>query len=187
MMNAATLRRWAIVSSALVPLTAQAQEAPPPAAAEAQAAGDIIVTAQRREQRLQDVPVAVTAFSADQLKSNNVESVQDIATRTPGLSIGQVDPINQNFAMRGIGSASGISQNAGGDASVVVFVDGVYAGRGGIPDLDALDLERVEVLRGPQGTLFGKNAIGGLVQFISRRPSADPAFHIEGGYGNYNR
>ena len=117
MMNAATLRRWAIVSSALVPLTAQAQEAPPPAAAEAQAAGDIIVTAQRREQRLQDVPVAVTAFSADQLKSNNVESVQDIATRTPGLSIGQVDPINQNFAMRGIGSASGISQNAGGDAN----------------------------------------------------------------------
>jgi len=187
MMNAATLRRWAIVSSALAPLTAQAQEAPPAAPAEAQAAGDIIVTAQRREQRLQDVPVAVTAFGADQLKSNNIESVQDIATRTPGLSIGQVDPINQNFSMRGIGSASGISQNAGGDASVVVFVDGVYAGRGGIPDLDSLDLERVEVLRGPQGTLFGKNAIGGLVQFVSRRPSADPSFHIEGGYGNYNR
>ncbi|MCW6537772.1 TonB-dependent receptor [Sphingomonas lycopersici] len=189
MMNAATLRRWAIVSSALAPLTAQAQEAPPaaPAEAQAQAAGDIIVTAQRREQRLQDVPVAVTAFGADQLKSNNIESVQDIATRTPGLSIGQVDPINQNFSMRGIGSASGISQNAGGDASVVVFVDGVYAGRGGIPDLDSLDLERVEVLRGPQGTLFGKNAIGGLVQFVSRRPSADPSFHIEGGYGNYNR
>src|SRR3546814_8146745 len=109
-----------------------------------------------------------SAFGADQLRESSIETVQDIATRTPGLAITAVDPINTNFAMRGIGSAPGISQNAGGDPSVVVFVDGVYAGRGGTPDLDVLDLERVEVLRGPQGTLFGKNAIGGLVQFVSR-------------------
>ncbi|WP_298670545.1 TonB-dependent receptor [uncultured Sphingomonas sp.] len=181
-----------ILPAMLLPAIAVAQTATtgdiaaPDTAAEA-ASGDIIVTAQRREQKLQDVPVAVTAFGADQLKGNNVESMQDIATRTPGLSVSQVDPINQNFAMRGIGTAAGISQNAGGDPSVVVFVDGVYAGRGGTPDIDSLDLERVEVLRGPQGTLFGKNAIGGLVQFISRKPSADPSFHIEGTYGNYNR
>src|SRR3546814_18041975 len=105
-----------------------------------------------------------SAFGADQLRESSIETVQDIATRTPGLAITAVDPINTNFAMRGIGSAPGISQNAGGDPSVVVFIDGVYAGRGGTPDLDALDLERVEVLRGPQGTLFGTNAIGGLVQ-----------------------
>src|SRR5690606_9288111 len=67
------------------------------------------------------------------------------------------------------------------------FVDGVYAGRGGTPDLDALDLERIEVLRGPQGTLFGKNAIGGLIQFVSRKPSDDPYFTFEGTIGNYNK
>ncbi|WP_417590551.1 TonB-dependent receptor [Parasphingorhabdus sp.] len=149
--------------------------------------GEIIVTAQRQEQKLQDVPVSVTAFSTEQLRQGNIETVQDIAVRTPGLSVSAVDPINTNFAMRGIGSAPGISQNAGGDPSVVVFVDGVYAGRGGTPDLDALDLERVEVLRGPQGTLFGKNAIGGLVQFISRKPSDDPSFAFEGTVGNYSK
>lgn len=149
--------------------------------------GDIIVTAQRQEQMLQDVPVSVTAFSSEQLRERNIETVQDIAIRTPGLSVSAVDPINTNFAMRGIGSAPGISQNAGGDPSVVVFVDGVYAGRGGTPDLDALDLERIEVLRGPQGTLFGKNAIGGLIQFVSRKPSDDPYFTFEGTIGNYNK
>lgn len=163
-----------------------------PAAAAAQDAtddtsGDIIVTAQRQEQRLQDVPVSVTAFGAEQLRDNSIETVQDIAIRTPGLAVSAVDPINTNFAMRGIGSAPGISQNAGGDPSVVVFIDGVYAGRGGTPDLDALDLERVEVLRGPQGTLFGKNAIGGLVQFISRKPTDEESFFFEGTYGNYDR
>ena len=67
------------------------------------------------------------------LERQSVESLQDIALRTPGFSAGAVDPIQSNFAIRGIGSAFGISQNAGGDASVVVFVDGVYAGRGGTP------------------------------------------------------
>jgi iron complex outermembrane recepter protein len=148
---------------------------------------ELIVTAQRVEESLQEVPVAVTAFSAAALERSNVETLADIANRTPGFSMGQVDPIQQNFAIRGIGSAQGISQNAGGDPSVVVFVDGIYAGRGGTPDLDALDLERVEVLRGPQGTLFGKNTVGGLVQFVSRRPSAETGLRIQGQIGNYER
>lgn len=148
---------------------------------------EIIVTAQRVEENLQDAPVAVTAFSAAALERSNVETLDDVAIRTPGFSMGKVDPIQQNFAIRGIGSAQGISQNAGGDPSVVVFVDGVYAGRGGTPDLDALDLERVEVLRGPQGTLFGKNTIGGLVQFVTRKPGKDPALRIQGQLGNYDR
>lgn len=147
----------------------------------------VVVTAQRREQSLQDVPVAVSAFSADQLKNNNVETIQDLALRTPGLTVGAADPIQNNFSLRGIGTANGISQNAGGDGSVVVFVDGVYAGRGGTMDLDVLDLERVEVLRGPQGTLFGKNAIGGLIQFVSRKPSDERSFYIEGTAGNYDK
>src|SRR3546814_12037465 len=79
---------------------------------------DSIVTAQRQEQRLQDVPVSVTAFGAEQLRDNSIETVQDIALRTPGLAVSAVDPVNTNFAMRGIGSAPGISQHAGGDPSV---------------------------------------------------------------------
>lgn len=148
---------------------------------------ELIVTAQRVEENLQEVPVAVTAFSAAALERSNIETLSDIALRTPGFSMGQVDPIQQNFAIRGIGSAQGISQNAGGDPSVVVFVDGVYAGRGGTPDLDALDLERVEVLRGPQGTLFGKNTVGGLVQFVTRKPQAETSLRIQGQLGNYDR
>ena len=95
--------------------------------------GDIIVTAQRQEQKLQDVPVSVTAFSSDQLRASNIETLADIATRTPGLSASAVDPINTNFAMRGIGSPPGISQNAGGDPSGGGFGDGVYGRRGATP------------------------------------------------------
>ncbi|MFB2351163.1 TonB-dependent receptor plug domain-containing protein, partial [Priestia megaterium] len=83
--------------------------------------------------------------------------------------------------------AFGISQNAGGDPSVVVFVDGLYAGKGGVPDIDSLDLERVEVLRGPQGTLFGKNAVGGLVQFVSRKPQNETSLKLKAQVGNYDR
>ena len=148
---------------------------------------EVIVTAQRVRENVQQVPVAVTAFGAERLKEGNVESLIDLAQRTPGFTATAVDPIQTNFAIRGIGSAQGISQNAGGDPSVVVFVDGVYAGRGGTPDIDVLNLERIEVLRGPQGTLFGKNAVGGLVQFVSKRPSADNSLMLEGTYGNYDR
>ncbi|MET0271447.1 MAG: TonB-dependent receptor [Phenylobacterium sp.] len=148
---------------------------------------ELIVTAQRIEENLQEVPIAVTAFSAAALERSNIETVLDIANRTPGFSAGAVDPIQSNFAIRGIGSAFGISQNAGGDASVVTFVDGVYAGRGGTPDIDALNLERIEVLRGPQGTLFGKNTVGGLIQYVTRKPSADTSLRIEGSLGNYER
>lgn len=148
---------------------------------------ELVVTAQRVEENIQQVPVAVSAYPTAALRRQSIETLQDIAARTPGFTVGAVDPIQTNLAIRGIGSPFGISQNAGGDPSVVVFVDGVYAGRGGTPDLDALDLERVEVLRGPQGVLFGKNTAGGLVQFISRKPSAEPSLRIEGRYGNHDR
>ncbi len=173
---------WLALSAAQLAASSAAAADKPPAEV-----SELIVTAQRVEENIQKVPIAVTAFSGAALERQAIESLQDIALRTPGFSAGAVDPIQSNFAIRGIGSAFGISQNAGGDASVVVFVDGVYAGRGGTPDIDALSLERVEVLRGPQGTLFGKNAVGGLIQYVSRKPSADPSLRIEGGYGNYSR
>ncbi|RIA44689.1 iron complex outermembrane receptor protein, partial [Hephaestia caeni] len=179
------------IALALAPATALAQTQPAEQAS-AQPGGndglmDIVVTAQRVSENLQKVPVAVTTFDSEQLKQSSIETIADIAVRTPGFTAGQSNPVEPNFALRGIGSPQGISQNAAGDPSVVVFIDGIYAGRGGTPDLDALDLERVEVLRGPQGTLFGKNAIGGLINFVLRKPGPETRVHAEMTVGNFKR
>lgn len=180
-----TARLFACASAlAIMAGSSAAQNTTP--SADAGGEEEVIVTAQRVRENLQKVPLAVSAFNATRLADNNIQTLADLALRVPGLSMTVVDPIQSNYAIRGIGSAHGISQNAGGDPSVVVFVDGVYAGRGGTPDLDALNLERVEVLRGPQGTLFGKNAVGGLVQFISKKPENDKWARIEGTVGDYN-
>ena len=173
-------------ASALAILAGPAAAQTPAPAPSPEGEEEVIVTAQRVRENLQKVPLAVSAFNASRLADNNIQTLADLSLRVPGFSMTVVDPIQSNYAIRGIGSAHGISQNAGGDPSVVVFVDGVYAGRGGTPDIDALNLERVEVLRGPQGTLFGKNAVGGLIQFISKKPENDKWAKIEGTVGNYN-
>lgn len=148
---------------------------------------EVMVTAQRVEQNLQDVPVAVSAFNEETLWVNRMINMEDIAQRTPSFTATAVNPGEPNLAIRGIGT-EGINSNAGGDASVVMFVDGVYIGRGGAAPLELYDLERVEVLRGPQGTLFGKNAVGGAISLTSRRPSFDDNFvDVSGTFGNYER
>ncbi|MBL8549452.1 MAG: TonB-dependent receptor [Hyphomonadaceae bacterium] len=147
---------------------------------------DVVITAQKVEQNQQDVPIAVTAFTAEQLRVNKIDSVLDVAQRTPGFVFNDVNPAEPNFYIRGIGT-EGINSNAGGDASVVMFIDGVYMGRAGGSNLELFDLERVEVLRGPQGTLFGKNVVGGAISLISRRPDADPSWQFSGTVGNYDR
>jgi iron complex outermembrane receptor protein len=148
---------------------------------------ELVVTAQKVEENVQRVPIAVTAFSADRLGESHVETIADLARLTPSFTATVFNPAELNLTIRGIGSAEGVSQNAGGDPSVVVFVDGVYAGRGGVADIDAYNLARVEVLRGPQGTLFGKNAVGGLVQFVSAKPTNTTASRINVTLGNYSR
>lgn len=146
----------------------------------------ITVTAQKREQDLQKTSVAVTAFEAEDIRFNNLISLTEIAERTPGLVVTEVNPAEPNFYIRGIGT-EGLSSNAGGDASVVMFIDGVYVGRGGGSNLDLFDLERIEVLRGPQGTLFGKNAVGGLIHVISARPTEDYTARLQATVGNFDR
>ncbi len=147
----------------------------------------IVVTAQRVEENLQDVPIAVSAYGEDELWVNRMNTMIDIAQRTPSFTATEVNPGEPNLAIRGIGT-EGINSNAGGDASVVMFVDGVYIGRGGAAPLDLYDLERVEVLRGPQGTLFGKNVVGGAISLTSRRPSLDESFaEVSGTFGRYDR
>ncbi|HEX7034801.1 MAG TPA: TonB-dependent receptor [Pseudomonadales bacterium] len=148
---------------------------------------EVVVSAQRVEQNLQDVPIAVTAFGEETLRVNRMHTAADIAQRTPSFTATEVNPGEPNLAIRGIGT-EGINSNAGGDPSVALFLDGVYIGRGGAAPIELYDLERVEVLRGPQGTLFGKNVVGGALVLVSRAPSLDDDFfEIEGTFGNYDR
>jgi iron complex outermembrane recepter protein len=133
---------------------------------------DIIVTARRTEENLQDAPVAVTAFSGAQLEARGIEAVADLPLSTPNLNITQGiaggSSSNAAIFIRGIGQRDFIPTV---DPGVGVYRDGVYLGRSVGSNLDFADIERVEVLRGPQGTLFGKNTIGGAINIITERPS----------------
>ena len=146
-----------------------------------EAIGDIVVTAQRREQRLQDVPIAVTAVTGGTLAKSGVVISTDLAQSVSGLTItdnaGYVQP-----RIRGIGNnVIGVGYEGG----VATYIDGVYIGASPASLLSLSNVERVEVLKGPQGTLFGRNSTGGLIQVVTREPAQHPGGQISLGYGNY--
>lgn len=155
---------------------------PPAAAPQTGFANDIVVTAQRREERLQDVPLSISAISGATLEKAGVTNVNDLATFTPNLTYAEFNASDPNIYIRGIGSHF---DGGGLERSVAVFVDDVYLGRAAGGTADIFDLDRVEVLRGPQGTLFGKNTVGGAINLISAAPTADSLFKINGEVGNY--
>lgn len=131
--------------------------------------GDIVVTAQKRTERLQDVPLAVTAIGAAALASRQINDTQSLVAAVPSLTFQQgTNPSNTSFRVRGIGTQL-FSQ--GVEAAVAVVVDGVVAARQAQGFADFADLERIEVLRGPQGTLFGRNATAGVLNITTARPS----------------
>ncbi len=139
----------------------------------AQELDEVVVTAQKREQGVQDVPISIAAVSAEALTNNKVDSIYNLQAVVPSLQIQAVDPPGQGtaFALRGLGNSV---FNMGFDPAVATFVDGVYRSRSGlVASTDFVDLERVEVLKGPQGTLFGKNTTAGVVHLISKKPSFD--------------
>jgi len=158
--------------------------------AEADAEADeIIVTARKREERIQDAPLAITAFSAQMLEDRNISSVADLGRYVPNVSIsasanGGGGSSNPQIFIRGVGQNDFIITT---DPGVGIYIDGVYYARstGGV--LDLLDVERVEVLRGPQGTLFGRNTIGGALSLISRRPTDEFSGRAEVAYGSFDR
>lgn len=151
----------------------------------AQELEEIVVTAERRSENLQDVPNAITALSRLTIEQADIHDLTDIATRVPGLTFSPFSPGQNVVALRG---ASSNDDGAGTDNSVAVFVDDVYLGRVSNINPEMFDLERVEVLRGPQGTLYGKNTIGGAINVVSTRPNTD---EVEGrvrlNVGNYAR
>lgn len=142
----------------------------------AQGLEEVIVTAQHREQNLQDVPIAITAISSEDIRTADVSDINSISLRTPGFTMGAFNPAQPQLFIRGIGSNA---DGAGEDQSVVIFLDGVYLGRTAGQAFDLFDLERLEVLRGPQGTLYGKNAAGGAVNIITSKPSEELEAGIE--------
>ncbi len=133
----------------------------------AQAVDEIIVTAQKREERLQDVPLAVTAFTGGNIEATRTRDILDLADRTPNLVVTAFNVAEPRYAIRGIGSTS---DSAASDPSVAVFVDEVYLGRPAVSNFTLWDVDRVEVLRGPQGTLFGRNTSGGAIHVVTARP-----------------
>jgi iron complex outermembrane recepter protein len=144
---------------------------------------DIIVTARKTEELLQDVPLSVTAFTADAMSQRNMTTIEDISARTPGMHYGDFhDEKLSPLSLRGIVSDSG---SAGADPAVAQYVDDVYIGQGAGAYLDLFGLERVEVLRGPQGVFFGRNAIGGAVSYVTRKPANEFEAMFEGNYGDY--
>jgi len=150
---------------------------------------EIVVTAQKRAESLQDTPIAITAFTATALADKGVSDISEIAKFTPSLVFDTTSPIGGVSSgaavfIRGIGNTD-FSLTT--DPGVGTYVDGVYVARsvGGV--LDVLDVERIEVLRGPQGTLFGRNTIGGAINIISRAPADEFEAAIEGTLGNDGR
>ncbi|WP_068874785.1 MULTISPECIES: TonB-dependent receptor [unclassified Phenylobacterium] len=166
-----------VLSLAAVAPSVAAQEAPAPDALE-----EVVVTAQRRSENLQNVPIAVTALTEGALADAGISKTDDLVTVTPGLIYYRTSGAASPF-IRGIG---GISTSAGNEGSVATYVDGVY-----IRDMFTVtqtfnNVERVEVLKGPQGTLFGRNATGGAIQTITKTPSHDREAIVGLSYGSYS-
>lgn len=164
-----------LAASALAgPTAAFAQDAP----AESQGGlDDIIVTAQKRAEGLSDVPISISAVSGKQVESYGQTNLEQISSSVPNLKITQTAIANR-IAIRGIASGD----NKGFEQSVAMFVDGVYYGRDQLSRLPLVDMERVEVLRGPQPTLFGKNAIAGAVNITTRSPTDELEGTVSGLY-----
>ena len=162
--------------AALVPclstpqLLAQVDEpAPAPKREENLVLEEVLVTASRRVENLQDVAMSVSAYSADFLKDTGVNQLADLEQYTPNLMITPgSDSRSTSVRIRGIGS---VGTNIGIDPSVGMFIDGVYQGRAGMSISDLIDVQRIEVLRGPQGTLYGKNTAAGAISIITELPS----------------
>jgi outer membrane receptor protein involved in Fe transport len=144
----------------------------------------IIVTATKREQTLQDVPVAVSVTTADAIERAQVRDLKDLQTLVPSLRVSQLQSsASTDFIIRGFGNGS---NNVGIEGSVGVFIDGVYRSRSGAAISDLPNLQRVEVLRGPQSTLFGKNASAGVISIVTAAPRYEFGGSAEFSYGNYN-
>ena len=148
--------------------------------------GTVNVTAQRVEENLQDVPVAVTALSTEQLEDKQVLNIRDLTAQVPNINIATNTGTASaaRIFLRGVGE----DESRGAvDQAVGIYVDGVYIGRSVGSLFDVVDLESLEVLRGPQGTLYGRNTIGGAIKLTSVKPQFENSGRMSAVFGNYDR
>jgi outer membrane receptor protein involved in Fe transport len=172
------------------PVAAQETPSPAPPAPQAQAdgsvaQGDIIVTATRRSQALSDVPLAVSAVTSESLQNSGASDLRQLNQLSPSLLVSSTESEASAAAarIRGIGT---VGNNAGLESSVATFIDGVYRSRTGTGMTELGAIDRIEVLRGPQGTLFGRNASAGLIHVITAKPKFEDEGTAEASYGNYD-
>ena len=196
------MRKWLLLSGSLgtlalvLPIAAHAQAAPasnqttpapvPASMPDDTSAGvpDIVVTAQKRSERLQDVPVAVSSVSGDLLKATNLTNITDIRFLAPSVQFAESNSVRgEGFAIRGVGTFAFAD---GTEQSVSVVVDGVVLGRPGMGTGDLADIAQVDVLRGPQGMLFGKGGSAGVVSITTKNPTHDFEFEGRASYGTDN-
>jgi outer membrane receptor protein involved in Fe transport len=171
---------------AIAPAYAQETPADPQAGAEDyQGANEIVVTATRRDETVQDVPIAITAIGPELLQNAGVENVRDLEQLAPSIqtSTGQSSATGTTIYIRGITTGG---DNPGFEPAVGVFIDGVFRARAGVAISELPELERIEVLRGPQGTLFGRNTSAGALSIYTAQPRFELGGYVEGTYGNYN-
>jgi len=169
----------------LIPLAMAQQQGSGSQAASSAVLDEVIVTAQRREQSVQDIPIAVSAFSAAELERRQVVEALDLARVVPNLvGHNNTGPGNSNaYFLRGLGNTESVATF---DPPVGTYVDDVYISRQSANNYALFDVERIEVLRGPQGTLFGRNTTGGAINVITRKPSAEFGAEAELGLGAFN-
>ena len=153
--------------------------------AQEQVLEEIVVTAQKREVGLQSAPIAISAFSGETLTKNRIYTVSDLAALVPslGLTAGN-SPVDLELNIRGITNTR--LDSPSGEAAVGTFVDEIYIGRNGGMNTDYFDIERIEVIRGPQGVLLGKSVVGGALSIVTAKPEFEKSGAINGGVGNYD-
>lgn len=174
-----------LLSAALTALATPAfAQDTPQTSEEASDSGDIIVTATRRDSSVSDIPIAVSAVGGESLRNSGATDIRQMTQLAPSLSVSSTgSEANGSARIRGIGT---VGDNPGLESSVAVFIDGVYRSRSGVGLNELGEVERVEVLRGPQGTLFGRNASAGLIHIISKKPSFELEGFAEATYGNFD-
>jgi len=144
---------------------------------------EIIVTAEKRSASIQDVPISISAFSGERLAVSGIDESQALEMVTPGLSMASDGGLSK-VTIRGVGATR--LQGPGSDPSAAIYIDGVYQSRFTSAAFDLMDVERVEILRGPQGTLYGRNANAGAIKYISKGPGGEIGANVEIKIGNYD-
>ena len=171
-----------VLAASLGASAAFAQDAAPAADAVDQGFGEILVTAQRRSELARDVPISITALSGDTLSDQGIHDTVSLSNVTPGLRMDRIG----NFTIPAIRGITSTITGPGADNNVAIYLDGVYQPEATVNNFDLPDVERVEVLKGPQGTLFGRNATGGAIQVFTKMPGDETTGNMTLSYGRFN-